>query len=353
MAAADPAAPVTPRPAPGNRAAAPGFGSGDRHGWLDALCEHLQAAIWAAAGRRPAHRPGPLADPGRRAALPCWRWAEPAADVGRKARAADGGTLLLPVRIHWQPGPLLLVPRGQPVRAAWRAAGLGLDGDGAAGLACTPHPGGTARPGHRPAGTGDRAGGVPGAIAEELAGFAAAGRPARWDLLAMLEPYVRSAVTRAHSRVAIEVAGPAAHSRPSVLDDTDLDAVVDMLLLGGDTGGPGPVARLLDRCLRPDTFRRVDPLRYIAVTLRRDAEQEIRRRIGDPRIGPKIRALHRQHPALPLPDLVAAYREQHPRDRLSMGRAVAALETRLRVRVPVDDAVRAAGRRGFTGWPNG
>src|SRR5664279_6612193 len=82
-----------------------------------------------------------------------------------------------------------------------------------------------------------------------------AGRPARWDLLAMLEPYVRSAVTRAHRRVALEEAGPGSgSSRPSVLDDTDLDAVVDMLLLGGDTGGPGPVARLLDRCLCPDTF---------------------------------------------------------------------------------------------------
>ena len=345
---------MTGRPAPGNRAAAPGFGSGDRHGWLDALCEHLQAAIWAAAAADlltdRAHWPTRAAV----LALPCWRWAEPAADVGRKARAADGGTLLLPVRIHWQPGPLLLVPRGQPVRAAWRAAGLGLDGDGAAVLACTPHPGARLDPG---TGLPEQVTGRAvsrAAIAEELAGFAAAGRPARWDLLAMLEPYVRSAVTRAHSRVAIEVAGPGSgSSRPSVLDDTDLDAVVDMLLLGGDTGGPGPVARLLDRCLRPDTFRRVDPLRYIAVTLRRDAEQEIRRRIGDPRIGPKIRALHRQHPALPLPDLVARYREQHPRDRLSMGRAVAALETRLRVRVPVDDAVRAAGRRGFTGWPSG
>jgi len=345
---------VTGRPARRNRSAATGFGSGDRHGWLDALCGHLQAAIWAAAAG------DLLADRARwpvRAtvlALPCWRWAEPAADVGRKARAADGGTLLLPVRVDWQPGPLLLVPRGQPVRASWRAVGLGLDGDGAAVLACTAHPGsrldpGTGLPEQRTGRAVSRM-----AIAEELARVAAAGRAARWELMAMLEPYVRAAVIRAHSRVAIEVAGPGTgSSRPSVMDDTDLDAVVDMLLLGEGSGGPGPVARLLDRCLRPDTFRRVDPLRYIAVTLRRDAEQEIRRRIGDPRIGPKVRALHRQYPGLTLPDLVAVYREQHPRDRLSLGRAAAALETRIRVRVPVDDAVRAAGRRGFTGWPGG
>ena len=93
----------------------------------------------------------------------------------------------------------------------------------------------------------------------------------------------------------------------------------------------------------------MDPLRYIAVTLRRDAEQEIRRRIGDPRIGPKIRALHRQHPGISLPDLVDRYRELHPQDRLSVRRAAAALETRIRVRVPVDDAFRSIGRRDRTG----
>ena len=40
---------MTARRPPGNRAAAPGFASGDRHGWLDELCGHLDTAIRAAA----------------------------------------------------------------------------------------------------------------------------------------------------------------------------------------------------------------------------------------------------------------------------------------------------------------
>ena len=116
MAAADRAA-GGDRPARSRRTAstAQGFASGDRHGWLDELCGHLQAAIWAAAAA------DLLADrsgwPARGAVLtlPCWRWAVPAADVGRKARAADGGTLLLPVRVDWEPGAVALVPQGRPV----------------------------------------------------------------------------------------------------------------------------------------------------------------------------------------------------------------------------------------------
>ena len=337
---------MTTRPTPATRATAKGFASGDRHGWLDELCGHLQAAIRAAAAA------DLLADrtgwPARGAVLtlPCWRWAVPAADVGRKSRAADGGSLLLPIRVDWEPGPLALVPPGRPVTAHWHAAGLGLDDCGTTQLACSPGP-----PGHADPGTGlpDRVSAPPlsrTGIAHELARLVAAGRAARWDLLQLLEPYVRAAVTRGHSRVAAEVAGAAStSSRPSVLDENDLETVVDALLLGEEPGRPGPVARMLDRCQHPDTFRRVDPLRYITVTLRRDAEQEVRRRIGDPRIGPKIRALHRQHPGISLPDLVARYREQHPQDRLSVRRAATALETRLQVRVPVDDALRAVGRR--------
>ena len=63
---------------------------------------------------------------------------------------------------------------------------------------------------------------------------------------------VRAAVTRGHARVAGEVAGNAGtSSRPAVLDDTDLEVVVDALLLGEEPGRPGPVARMLDRCQRP------------------------------------------------------------------------------------------------------
>ena len=328
-----------------NRSTAKGFASGDRHGWLDELCGHLQAAIWAAGAADLLADRATWPTRGAVLTLPCWRWAVPAADVGRKSRAADGGTLLLPARVAWDPGAGVLVPQGRSVPASWRTAGLGLGDGGGALLACTRHPEvrldpRTWLPDRVTATAATRTG-----MAHDLARITAAGRAARWDLLQMLEPYVRSAVVRGHARVAAEVAGESNHSGPRVvLDDTDQEVVIDTLLLG-EGAGPGHVARMLDRCLRPGTFTRVDPLRYIAVTLRRDAEQEIRRRIGDPRIGRKVRALHRLHPGICLPDLVERYRALHPQDRLTPRQAAAALETSLRVRVGVDEAFRPARQR--------
>ena len=340
---------MTTRPPSRNRATAQGYASGDRHGWLEELCGHLQAAIWAAGAADLLADRSTWPVRGAVVTLPCWRWTVPVADVGRKARAADGGTLLLPARVDWAPGAVVLVPQGRPVPASWRTAGLGLDEAGGALLACARRAGSRL---DRRTGLPDRVAAVAvtrTSMAHGLARIAAGGRTARWDLLAMLEPYVRAAVIRGHARVAAEVAGEDTRSsRPVVLDDTDLEVVVDALLLG-ERAGPGPVARMLDRCQRPDTFTRVDPLRYIAVTLRRDAEQEIRRRIGDPRIGRKIRALHRRHPGIGLPELVERYRALHPQDRLSLQRAANALETALRVRVPVDEAFRAVGRRDRAG----
>ena len=331
-----------------NRATAKGFASGTRHGWLDELCGHLQAGIWAAGAADLLADRSTWPVRGAVVTLPCWRWAVPAADVGRKSRAADGGTLLLPARVIWEPGAVALVPRDGPVPASWQTAGLGLDERGGALLACTPYPEvrldpGTGLPDRVTSAAASRTG-----MAHALARIAAAGQAARWDLLQLLEPYVRTAVVRGHARVAAEVAGEGNIGPRTVLDETDLEVVIDALLLGEGTN-PGPVARMLDRCLRPDTFARVDPLRYIAVTLRRDAEQEIRRRIGDPRIGRKVRALHRQHPGIGLPELVERYRALHPQDRLTPRQAAAALETTLRARIGVDEAFRTIGRRNLAG----
>ena len=150
-----------------------------------------------------------------------------------------------------------------------------LDDAGGTVLACTSNPGSRVdtRTGLPERVTAHAMSRTP--IVHELAQIAAAGRRARWDLLQLLERITRAAVIKAHSRVSNEVAGPAGtSSRPTVLDETDLEVVVDTLLLGEDGGRSSPVNRMLDRCLRPDTFHRVDPLRYIVVTLRRDADPD-------------------------------------------------------------------------------
>jgi hypothetical protein len=82
---------------------------------------------------------------------------------------------------------------------------------------------------------------------------------------------------------------------------------------------------MLERGADPLTFRRVDPMHYFAVNIRARAEEAIRRRIGDPKIGPKIRRVQAKVQAETVDELIEAYRLIHPRDALARKRAIAAL----------------------------
>ena len=85
-----------------------GFACGvrpDRHGWLDELCGPLETQIRAAAAADLQAHPAGWPVRGAVKTLPSRRVAKPVADVGRKARAADSGTQLQPVRFGWEPAP--------------------------------------------------------------------------------------------------------------------------------------------------------------------------------------------------------------------------------------------------------
>lgn len=305
----------------------------DRHAWIDTFCGHLAADLY---GREAERLLGtPLPKQAALVAMPTWTWATPAPDfhTGRKSRARDGGTLRLPIRIEWDCGPVLLAVPGVQVIARWHAEGMGREASGTTVIAVDPA---SPRPGVMDA--AELAvfdGKLPSvAVAESVTGtllrrdlhrMVETGRSSRWEVISGLEEsFVRNEVISAATRLSIDIFGPEWAS-PSSLDEVALDTICNNLVLGTEERASA-VQRMWQRALRPEAFRRCDPLMWVRRSLRRDAEEEVRRAIGDPRVGSKIRAVSRELGSVNIDEVVEAYSQRYPADQVAGGRASRALE---------------------------
>lgn len=292
-----------------------------RHEWIDELCARLERVL---IGRLADELlAGDLPESAAVVVAPVWRWLAPRIDMGRKTRRLDGATMLMPVRMTWGPAPLLLAT--EDVDLAWSMVGLGYSGAGQVRL--VPCVGAPELTGDDFPTDGEMDVPLLGAhqLRARLRALSEDGRLARWDALMSLEHYVGRAVRNAVVAVSYDVAGVSTGQLPAwVLDETGAQGVADRMLLG--TGvKPGRVDSLLERCLAPAVFVRVDPLKYVVTDLHRSAEAEVRKTIGDPHIGRKIRAVRRTMPSASLTEVIAAYRRAHPGDHLSSTRATQAL----------------------------
>lgn len=296
----------------------------DRHPTLETLCERLHAILVGQRAKELLADIGALPEEAALWVAPSWAWLFSRVNVGRKDRASDGTRLRLPVRLDWSLGPIYLISDAETV-ATYSAVGLGHALAGELTVAASPYLLDTD--------ADTTATGVPTRVSVPVVGrtqIAAAlralveeGRVARWKALEYLEPYAQNALLKAQASVAYEMAQSWGTHR-AVLDETKLETIRDQMLFGDDDH-PGKVAQLLDRCLRPETFHRVEPMKYIKESLRRDANTEIRRAIGDPHIGAKIRRVSRELNSRDIDAVVEEYRLRYPKDRLSRDRAAAAL----------------------------
>lgn len=180
----------------------------------------------------------------------------------------------------------------------------------------------------------------PADLRSELARLIEDGTTAGWEAISELEGHVQRAVVSAHTYVSSDVG-----SR-RLLDESDLLRVRDELLLGEVGAAGSPVMHLIEKSLDPLAFARVDPQRYLAVAINREAQRAIRQAVGDPITGSKIRRVARdlgvgpfqmppddnlQFGALPQPAqdavkrILAVYREQYPVDKMGWRRVVNAL----------------------------
>ncbi|MFC0249959.1 hypothetical protein ACFFIO_15735 [Citricoccus parietis] len=322
-----------------------------RHPTLESLCSHLESILWGraaeqllAAGPTAGAAPGTVAEngagPRTLVLLPAWDWRLPAMEIGRKGRDHESGeTLLMPVRLDWGGNDALIRvegPEGPERPYRWTAHSMGWADSGDLS-----HPGELRPNNSQRAKNPSRvtslnaivsdgnysAPGIHRYTVEGLHDLVRAGRHSQWQLLFSLEPFVTATVHKAHSAVSHEI-GALSGRVQAVLHETGIEQVVNVMMVGEtavDSAEDASVSRLLEHCLRPDRFAKVDPLMYLSRNLRRDAEDHIRRAIGDPRIGPKVRRVAAQMPGATLDEIVAAYRLEHPQDKLSTARAQAAL----------------------------
>ncbi|MET4143998.1 hypothetical protein [Arthrobacter sp. UYCo732] len=307
-----------------------------KHPSLEVLCARLERIMHGQAAQA-LLAAGDLPDRAGIVTLPAWSWEHPLIDVGRKDKAhGTGERMLMPVRNNWNT-PMVVLIAEEAVPVSYSTRGMGHARAGQSKL--------VRRPGLAPV-TAVTAvpslaepvfvgAGLPSRNVAYLNALVKAGESAHWEVLQGMEPKLRSAVLQAHSSVSYEIGLSTGVVEP-MLDELGLDQVIDTMMYGElrdeedetgdrDKGKPSAIFRLIELCLEPDCFLRVDPLRYMTKHMRRDAESQIRRRLGDPHIGPKIREIARRHPRAEIADIVEAYREVYPKDRLSLPRARAAL----------------------------
>lgn len=302
-----------------------GFSAGSRHGWLAEMCGYLAASIWARDASELLADTDALPEFAAVVTLPVWHWALGGPSVGRKSKARGGGSLMLPTRIDWHGTLIVLVAPEQTVQRSWSAAGMDASGTGISRITLGPNPSddspvelvehltGSALPRRR--------------LIKALERLVEQGRTARWNAIQKLEPAVNHAVEMAHRQVAYEIAGDMPGA-PPVVDPQSLESIKQQMLLGVDESCPGSVARLWTRMERPTCFLRADPMLYVKSNLNRDATEGVRRHIGDPKLGAKVRRAYDRSSAGSLAEFVAEYRLAHPGDKLSVDRARAALTTR-------------------------
>jgi hypothetical protein len=279
--------------------------------------------------------------------LPVWAELKPQIDVGQKAK--KNVDLVLPARIEWTVPPLVVLAHGESVQAEWSITNMGHHLSGAVTISS--------------AGLSDD---VPGQLEcrvidafssrdleRKLARLIKEGVDAKWLILQSFENYTRAKLDEANRILAQELSEY--HGKPihGVVDEIAIDSLLTHMLFG--EGETSIVSRMVDKALHPDAFKTYDPARYFSLNLKSRALGEVRRIIGDPHIGTKVRRLHKLTGAATLEDLVSAYNEQYPKEHLGAKRASSALTAGPEVQVTAvalvsDEELRAySGRRGSSG----
>ena len=272
-----------------------------RHPYSADLCDRLERVAWGEAAAKL------LEDDHRRArfavvVLPVFAWGHTQRATGRKSNSPTGD-LLFPVKIKWSdvPGPVFVLrPPKTTVAVSWEVLGIRDVGPrGQTNVTCSTEADG---------GNTELARSIPPAIhAPILSGIRARrsldelvndGRNARWEILHIFEGNLRWNFDRALALVNAELG---LDSMPAI-DCATSETIQNHILLGGDprdvqdrrrVGGDGRseslALRLIDRCLDGKSFSRVDPEKYVRHALFSSSESAIRRYIGDPQIGRRVR----------------------------------------------------------------
>jgi hypothetical protein len=303
-------------------------------------------------------------------ALPVWLWVKDTAGwVGSKSAGPDGQRLAVPVRIVWdfpaprcvcgktvclcklrdpatgrphRDHPVRVVPAGRTVTARWRLAGLGLSHTGQTTI--------TAAPGaeeatvtrwarfgrdgqwtrtvrHAAAGMGVPVSmTVPAVPAQEANTALSALRrdavKAKWELAESVNKPIKTAISAAQHRLALQVAALRGVPRDDVrdmLDEATRAQLAIDLTLPSKERPRATIWGTLDKFLIPDAFQNADPVKCLRRAIWRDAGNAVRRHLGDPKMGDRIRASYLRDRPASLDALMDQLRRDCPHDHLTLG----------------------------------
>ena len=300
-----------------------------RHEYSAELCDRLERMSWGACAReildsRPQFGNCSIAT------LPLFAWDRPDRDAGRKTRSATG-ELLLPVKIKWRgtPGSVVLLHAREKIELSWTASG-GSEIPSRGKTCVVPAEIATIE-----AHEVYRA--IPKVInaaslsrmetRRTLSDLASDGRNAQWEILRIFEENLRWNFERALRSVKTELG---LGSFP-VVDESAGEMIQNNILLGDEGSDDSLALRLINRCLEGEAFSRVDPERYVRRALFSAAETGIRRHIGDPHIGRKVRRVAEEINSDDA-DLVAEeFARQNPKSHVGSRRTKDALTAPQRV----------------------
>jgi hypothetical protein len=152
------------------------------------------------------------------------------------------------------------------------------------------------------------------------------GRLARWEILRMLEKNLEWNFRHAVASVTREMG----------LDKGVLDPIVGESLrnsiLWGRDGEPESLAlALIRRCLSKEPFTRVDPELYVRRWMYSTSESAVRRYIGDPHIGRRIRALARELGTQDQETVLREFNRRHPHENVGTRRVADAMSAQQRL----------------------
>lgn len=306
------------------------------HPWNFAFCALLGRII---AGRSASEARRSLAT-GRLsvAVLPSFVWVLPQIPVGRKGIGRDNTRILFPARIVWGQSSesVVCIGAGNSVTLSWSVSDVGVGATGTTTVTC----------GHnlsidRPIShTADplvgltRLDAMPTLIETTAMTYRSSiraldrivtdGESAMWDARLMLEGHAKWMLQKRRALIADEI-NPGGLAK--VFDETDLEVVSSELLLGNPERNISPAYdRIINRCLSPQAFARVDPMHRVMASLGSCTESALRRRIGDPHVGRKIRKLFRDEGFETLEEFLSRYRELWPRDAVGVKRVADAVD---------------------------
>lgn len=267
--------------------------------------------------------------------LPAWSWQHPVIDVGRKGIVA-GGRVMMPVRISWTSGSVVLVPAGSTHLFSYDLCGLGNTGSGTVTVSNKEATAGVLRgadhiDGQRLQSNVSALLGTRASVLHLLKKLVEEGKNEKWLLMERMDKWSESIFKTAAGAVTNEIMGtPREEGALTSLTDTHfIEQLRQKFILGEDNDEDSACTRLIDRCLAAKTFAKVDPIKYITSSIRENAERAIRVAIDDPRTGRKVRTLSRELGITDITELCEAYRLFYPKERTGKKLIYRALNTML------------------------